>query len=84
MAETYTCPVEECEHPPFKTKQALESHIRNIHPEGLEEKGKAREVPIVEEDFTTAELVRGKRYGHNEEGQLRCLRQISFEIVERV
>ena len=70
MAETYTCPVEECEHPPFKTKQALESHIRNIHPEGLEEKGKAREVPIVEEDFTTTELVRGKRYGHNEEGQL--------------
>ena len=60
MAETYTCPVEECEHPSFKTKQALESHIRNIHPEGLAEKGKAREVPIVEEHFATAELVRGK------------------------
>ncbi|GAH88312.1 unnamed protein product [marine sediment metagenome] len=62
------CPVSGCEdsEKEFKTEAALKSHIRNIHPEGLEEKGKAREVPIVEEDFTTAELVRGKRYGHNE------------------
>ena len=36
----------------FKTETALKSHIRNAHPE---EKpgGGAREVPIVEEDFTT-------------------------------
>ena len=38
--------------------QPLQSHIRNIHPDFLEEKGPASEVPIVEEDFTTAEPVR--------------------------
>ncbi len=59
MAELYECPVEGCDHSPFKTSQALNSHIRNVHPE-YEEGGGAREVPIVEEDFTTAELVRGK------------------------
>ena len=53
MTETFTCPVEGCDHPPFKTSQALQSHIRNIHPELVEEKGSAREVPIVEEDFAT-------------------------------
>jgi len=53
MAEVITCPVEGCDHPPFKTSQALQSHIRNIHPDFLEEKGSAREVPIVEEDFAT-------------------------------
>ena len=61
MTETYQCPVEGCDHVPFKSPQALQSHIRNIHPGFLKEKGPAREVPIVEEDFTTAELVRGKR-----------------------
>ena len=35
---------------PFKTATASKSHIRNIHPDFLEEKGPAREVPIVEED----------------------------------
>lgn len=59
MAELYECPVEGCDHSPFKTSQALNSHIRYVHPE-YEEGGGAREVPIVEEDFTTAELVRGK------------------------
>ena len=56
MAELYECPVEGCDHSPFKTSQALNSHIRNVHPE-YEGEGGAREVPIVEEDFTTAELV---------------------------
>lgn len=53
MTEIITCPVEGCDHPPFKTQQALQSHIRNMHPDYLEEKGSAREVPIVEEDFAT-------------------------------
>ena len=61
MAKLYECPVEGCDHSPFKTSQALNSHIRNVHHE-YEGGGKgAREVPIVEEDFTTAELVRDKR-----------------------
>jgi hypothetical protein len=47
------CPVEGCDHPPFKTVQARESHIRSQHPESLGEQGSAREVPIVEEDFAT-------------------------------
>ena len=62
MAELYECPVEGCDHSPFKTSQALNSHIRNVHPE-YEGRG-AREVPIVKEDFTTAELVWGQAYGH--------------------
>lgn len=53
MAELITCPVEGCDHPPFKTPQALQSHIRNMHPDFLEETSTAREVPIVEEDFAT-------------------------------
>ena len=61
MAETYQCPVEGCDHSPFKTFQALQSHIRNIHPDFLKEKGPAREAPIVEEDFTVPELFRSKR-----------------------
>ena len=60
MAETHPYPVEGCDHAPFKTFQALQSHIRSSHSEVLEEKGRARGVPIVEEDFTTAELVRGR------------------------
>ena len=55
MAQLYECPVEGCDHSPFKTSQALNSHIRNVHPEY--EGGGAREVPIVQEDFATAELV---------------------------
>jgi len=50
MKETYQCPPGGCDHPPFKTPQALRSHIRNIHPDFLEDKGPAREVPIVDED----------------------------------
>jgi len=61
MKETYQCPPGGCDHPPLKTPQALRSHIRNIHPELLGNKSAAREVPIVEGDFTTAELVGGKR-----------------------
>jgi hypothetical protein len=53
MADEFRCPVEGCEHPPFKTQQARLSHIRNVHPEFLEEGPPAREVPIVEEDFAT-------------------------------
>ena len=60
MKETYQCPPGGCHHPPLKTPQALRSHIRNIHPELLGNKSAAREVSIVEGDFTTAELVRGK------------------------
>jgi hypothetical protein len=43
--------------PPFKTPQALGSHVSIVHPEVAREKGTAREVPIIEEDFTTTELV---------------------------
>jgi hypothetical protein len=53
MAETYPCPVEGCDHVPFKTPQALGSHISLVHPGVEREKGTAREVPIVEEDFAT-------------------------------
>jgi hypothetical protein len=53
MAETYPCPVEGCEHAPFKTPQALGSHLSIVHPGVEREKGTAREVPIVEEDFAT-------------------------------
>jgi len=60
MKDTYQCPAGGCDHPPLKTPQALRSHIRNIHLELLGNKSAAREVPIVEGDFTTAELVRGK------------------------
>ena len=61
MKETYQCPAEGYAYPPLKTPQALRNRIRNIHPDFLEEKGPAREVPIVEVDFTAFELVRGKR-----------------------
>lgn len=53
MAETYPCPVEGCDHEPFKTSQALASHIRSVHPEVPGHEGPAREVPIVEDDFAT-------------------------------
>ena len=61
MAETFPYPVEGCEHTPFKTPQALGSHISIGHPGVAREKGTAREVPIVEVDLATAELVGGKR-----------------------
>ena len=60
MKETYQCPPGGFDHPPFKTPQALRSHIRSKHPELLGNKSAAREVPIVEDDFTTSEPVRGK------------------------
>ncbi|KKN30185.1 hypothetical protein LCGC14_0836620 [marine sediment metagenome] len=53
MGETYLCTVEGCDHVPFKTPQALASHIRNVHPDFIGEKASAREVPIVEDDFAT-------------------------------
>jgi hypothetical protein len=51
MKEAYQCPARGCDHPPFKTPQVLRSRIRNMHPDFLEEKGSAREVPIAEEGF---------------------------------
>jgi len=60
MAELYECPVEGCDHAPLKSLTGLKSHIRSVHPEYEPGGEGAREVPIVEEDFTTAELVRGK------------------------
>jgi len=56
------CPVPGCEdsEKEFQKASALKSHIRSKHPEFMEPEGTAKEVPIVEEDFTTAELVRGK------------------------
>jgi hypothetical protein len=55
----FKCPVPGCEdsEKEFQTEAMLKSHIRNMHPELLGNKSAAREVPIVEEDFTTAELV---------------------------
>ncbi|MBA7593441.1 hypothetical protein ES703_00361 [subsurface metagenome] len=53
MTETHICPVEGCDHAPFKTSQALKSHIRNIHPEFETGRQEVRQVPIVEEDFAT-------------------------------
>lgn len=50
--EEFQCPVEGCEHEPFKTETALKSHLRSKHPDFAPEGG-AREVPIVEEDFAT-------------------------------
>jgi hypothetical protein len=50
--EEFECPVEGCEHEPFKTETALKSHLRSKHPDFAPEGG-AREVPIVEEDFAT-------------------------------
>ena len=54
MADTYECPVEGCDHAPFKNLAGLKSHIRGVHPEYEPGGGGgAREVPIVEEDFAT-------------------------------
>ena len=50
--EEFQCPVEGCEHEPFKTETALKSHLRSKHPD-FAPTGEAREVPIVEEDFAT-------------------------------
>ena len=57
----FKCPVPGCEDSEkgFQTEAALKSHIRNVHPEY--EGGGARKVLIVGEDFTTAELVGGRR-----------------------
>jgi hypothetical protein len=52
MAETYPYPVEGYDHAPFKTPQALGSHISIV------------------------------TYRHNEGGQLRSIRQTSFETVQ--
>ena len=59
----FKCPVPGCEdsEKEFQTEAALKSHIRNMHPDFLEEKVSSREVLIVEEYFATAELVGGKR-----------------------
>jgi len=67
MGEEIRC--DYCGKTGFKTPQALAGHIRFKHPETVEAgeaggivtpKTETREVPIVEDDFTTAELVRGK------------------------
>ena len=50
--DEFNCPVEGCEHEPFKTETALKSHLRSKHPD-FEPEGGARQVPIVEEDFAT-------------------------------
>jgi len=52
MAETYPYPVEGCDHAPFKTVQALATS--EVATRGLGKKGPAKEVPIVEKDFTIA------------------------------
>jgi len=56
----FKCPVSGCEDSgkEFQTEAMLKSHISNANPD-MEEG--ARKVPIVEVDFTTAELVGGKR-----------------------
>jgi len=53
VAETYPCPVEGCDHTPFKMPQALGSHIHSVHLEVPGEQGSVREVPIVDDDFAT-------------------------------
>ncbi|MBA7522704.1 hypothetical protein ES705_14824 [subsurface metagenome] len=50
--EEFQCPVEGCEHEPFKTETALKSHLRSKHPDSVPQV-ETREVPIVEEDFAT-------------------------------
>jgi len=56
----FQCPVPGCEHEHIQTLTALKSHLRSRHPNSIP-KVETREVPIIEEDFTTAELVRDKR-----------------------
>lgn len=51
MEEEIRCPVEDCDHPPFKTIQAQQSHIRNKHPDLTSKPDESNKVPIVEEDF---------------------------------
>ena len=67
MGEELRC--DYCGKTGFKTPQALAGHIGFKHPETVEAgeaggivtpKTETREVPIVEEHFATAELVRGK------------------------
>ena len=61
VQENYKCP-EDCGKI-FKAPQSLREHVRFKHqesPEKGEPRAQARKVPIVEEDFATAELVRGK------------------------
>ena len=52
---TFKCPVPGCEdsEKEFQTETARKSHIRNKHPEFMDDESMAREVPIVEEDFAT-------------------------------
>jgi len=68
MGEELRC--DYCGKTGFKTPQALAGHIGFKHPEEVGDreaggivtpKTETREVPIVEDDFTTAELVRSKR-----------------------
>lgn len=51
MSDEIRCPVEDCEHPPFKTIQAQQSHIRSKHPELASKPDESNKVPIVEDDF---------------------------------
>jgi len=62
VQEDHKCPVEDCGKV-FKAPKALREHVRLKHqesPEKGEPRAQARKVPIVEEDFATAELIRGK------------------------
>ena len=61
----FKCPVPGCEHEPFQTETVLKSHLRSKHPDSVP-KTETREVLIVEEDFTTGELVRDKRMDREE------------------
>ena len=74
----FKCPVPGCEdsEKEFQTETARKSHIRNKPPEFTE--CMVREDPIVEEGFHRLVV----SYRHNKGGQLRCLRQASFETVE--
>lgn len=51
MEDELICPVEGCDHEPFKTPQARLAHIRAKHPEYMGEESTESKVPIVEEHF---------------------------------
>ena len=71
----FQCPVPGCEHERFQTLTAVKSHLRNKHPDSVP-KAETREVPIVEEDFTTAELVRDKR--------MDIMRKASYDAYDKL
>jgi len=72
----FKCPAEGCEdsEKEFQKASALKSHIRNKHPELIEDEGMARS----RRTFTGW----GLAYRHNEGGQLWSIRHASFETVQ--